>query len=92
MGPATTLAWIESAKYFGHLWTNPVQGRKSNASSRAVDWADTLSIWIHPRGTLARNLGHRDEHKDAGEPGTGLARQTLRDEDSQRLGLKRPFQ
>ena len=57
------------------------------ASSQAADWADTLSIWIHPSGTLARNLGHRDEPVDEGEPLTDLEHQALMDEDSQRLGL-----
>jgi len=57
------------------------------ASSQPADWADTLSIWIHPSGTLARNLGHRDDQYDAGESLTDLKPQTLIDEDSQRLGL-----
>jgi len=55
------------------------------ASSQAADWADTLSIWIHPSGALARNLGHR-EQDDAGESLTDLEHQALIDEDSQRLG------
>jgi len=75
------------AQYFGHLWTSPVPGRKMKASSQAADWADTLSIWIHPSGTLARNLGHRDEPVDEGEPLTDLEHHALMDEDSQRLGL-----
>jgi len=29
------------------------------ASSQAADWADTLSIYIHPIGTLAKNFGHQ---------------------------------
>jgi len=45
------------AQYFGHLWTSPVLGCKMKTSSQAADWADTLSISIHPSGTLARNLG-----------------------------------
>jgi len=57
------------------------------ASSQAADWADTLSIWINPSGTLARDLGHRDEQDDAGESLTDLEHQALIDEDSQRLGL-----
>jgi len=73
--------------YFGQLWTRPVQGRTMRASSQAADWADTLSIWIHPRGTLARNQGLRDEQDEEGEPLTNLKHQALRDEDSQRLGL-----
>jgi len=56
------------------------------ASSQTEDWADTLSIWIHPSGTLARTLGHRDEHNEKGEPPTDPTHQTRRDEDSQRLG------
>jgi len=75
------------AQYFGHLWTSPVPGCKRKASSQAADWADTLSIWIHPGGTLARNLGHRDEQDEEGEPLTDLEHQALMDEDSQRLGL-----
>jgi len=57
------------------------------ASSQAADWADTLSIWIHPSGTLARNLGHRDEQDDEEESLTDLKLQAQIDEDSQRLGL-----
>ena len=76
------------AKYFGHLWTNPVPGRKASAPSQALDWADTLSIWIHPRGTLARNLGHQWRNDEQEKIfGQGLPRQELKDEDSQRLGL-----
>jgi len=75
-------------KYFGHLWTNSVPGRKSNAPLQALDWADTLAIWINPRGTLARNLGHWEEDEEEEElPGAGPARKTLMDADSQRLGL-----
>jgi len=74
-------------QYFGHLWTSPVPGRKMKASSQAADWADTLSIWIHSSGTLARNLGHRDEHNEKGEPLTDPTHQARRDEDSQRLGM-----
>jgi len=47
------------AQYFGHLWNSPVSGRKMKASSQAADWADKLSIWIHPSGTLASKLGPR---------------------------------
>jgi len=75
------------AQYFGHLWTSPVPGCKMKTSSQAADWADTLSIWIYPSGTLARNLGHRDEQDDAGESLTDLQHQALIDEDSQRLDL-----
>jgi len=57
------------------------------ASPQAADWADTLSIWIHPSGTLARDLGHREEQDDAGKSLTDLEYQALIDEDSQRLGL-----
>jgi hypothetical protein len=80
--------WIH-AQYFGHLWTSLVSGRKTTASPQAADWADTLSIWIHPSGTLATNLGHREEQEKEGVPLTDLQRQTLLDddEDSQRLGL-----
>ena len=41
-------AWIH-AQYFGNLWTVPVQGRNTPTSLLAVDWADTLSIWIYSR-------------------------------------------
>jgi len=86
--PESTLPDSIHAQYFGHLWTNSVPGRKSNAPSQALDWADTLAIWINPRGTLARNLGHCEEDDEEEEPpGAGPARQTLMDADSQRLGL-----
>jgi len=85
--PESTLPDSIHAKYFGHSWTNPVPGRKPNAPSQALDWADTLTIWINPRGTLARILGHREEHDDEGKPGAGLVRQALMDEGSKRLGL-----
>jgi len=85
--PESTLPDSIHAKYFGHSWTNPVPGRKPNAPSQALDWADTLTIWINPRGTLARILGHREEHDDEGMPGAGLVRQALMDEGSKRLGL-----
>jgi len=42
--PESTLPDSIHAKYFGHLWTNPVPGCKSNGPSQALDWADTLSI------------------------------------------------
>jgi len=71
------------AQYFGHLWT----GRKMMASSQAADWADTLSIWIQPNGTLARKLGHLEGQEETGEAPTDLEHQALMDQDSQRLGL-----
>jgi len=80
--------WIH-AEYFGHLWTSPVPGRSTTASLQAVDWADTLSIWIHPTGALSTKLGHRGEQERAEATLTDLQRQSLRydDEESQRLGL-----
>ena len=57
------------------------------ASSQAADWADTLSIWIHPSGTLASKLCHLVYQDDTGESLTDLEHQALIDQDSQRLGL-----
>ena len=56
--------WIH-AQYFGHLWTSPVPGRSTTASPQAADWADTLSIWIHPTGALSTKLGHLEEQEKA---------------------------
>ena len=53
----------------------------------AADWADTLSIWIHPNGTLARQLGHREDQDETCEALTDPERLELMDQDSQRLGL-----
>jgi len=80
--------WIH-AQYFGHLWTSPVPGRSTTASPQAADWADTLSIWIHPTGALSTKLGHRGEQEKAEATLTDLQRRSLRydDEESQRLGL-----
>jgi len=75
------------AQYFGHLWTGPVPGRKMKASSQAADWADTLSIRIHPSGTLASKIVHRVYQDNTGESPTDLEHQVLIDQDSQRLGL-----
>ena len=79
--------WIY-AQYFAHLWTFPVPGRSTSAYLQAVDWADTLSIWIYPTGVLSIGLGHRGEQERASTM-TDLQRQSLRhdDEESQRLGL-----
>jgi len=47
-----------------------------------------IAIWINPRGTLARDLGHCEEDEEEEEPpGAGPVRQTLIDADSQRIGL-----
>jgi len=80
--------WI-LAQYFGHLWTSLGSGRNTTAFPQAADWADTLSIWIQPSGTLDTNLGHREEQEKEDMPLTDLQRQTLRDhdQDSQRLAL-----
>jgi len=86
--PESTLPDSIHSQYFGHLWTISVPGRKNNAPSQALEWVDTLAIWINPRGTLARNLGHCEEDEEEEEPpGAGPARQTLMDADSQRIGL-----
>jgi len=53
----------------------------------AADWADTLSIWIHPHGTLASQLGHREDQEETGEAITDPESRERRDQDSQRLGL-----
>jgi len=65
----------------------PVPGRETMASTQAADWADTLSIWIHPNGKLASKLGHREDQDETGEALTDLEHQALMDQDSQRLGL-----
>jgi len=53
----------------------------------AADWADTLSIWIPPNETLARQLGHREDQEETGEALTDPGHLELMDQDSQRLGL-----
>jgi len=53
----------------------------------AADWADTLSFWIHPNSTLARQLGHREDQDETGEALMDPERLGLMDQDSQRLGL-----
>ena len=73
--PESTLPDSIHAKYFGQLWTISVPGRKMNALSQALDWADTIAIWINPRGTLARNLGHcEDDEEEEEPPGAGPVR------------------
>jgi len=81
-------AWIH-AQYFGNLWTVPVQGRNTPTSLLAVDWADTLSIWIYPSGALSTRLGNLEE-----EEGAELTAAEFQhkyswhdDEESQRQGL-----
>ena len=86
--PESTLLNSIHAQYFGHLWTISVPGRKMNASTHVLDWADTIAIWINPRGTLANNFGHCGEDKEEEEPpGADPAHQTGSDTDSQRAGL-----
>jgi len=65
----------------------PVPGRKTMAFAQAADWADTMSIWIHPNGKLACKLGHREDQDETGEALTDREHQALLDQDSQRLGL-----
>jgi len=80
--------WIH-AQYFGHLWTSPVPGRSMTASPQVADWANTLSIWIHPSGTLSTKLGHREEQERTETTLTDLQGPSLLedDEESQRLVL-----
>jgi len=47
-------------QHFTHLWLIPAPGRTRH-STTAADWADTLSIWIHPHGALASQFGHRED-------------------------------
>jgi len=81
-------AWIH-AQYFGNLWTVPVQGRNTPTSLLAVDWADTLSVWIYPSGVLSTRLGHQVEEEGAVVTTKELQRESIQHEDneSQRLGL-----
>jgi len=53
----------------------------------AADWADTLSIWIHPNGSLASQLGHREDQEETGDSLIDPERLERMDQDSQRLGL-----
>ena len=78
------------AQYFGCLWKVSVPGRERNAPSHALGWADTIAIWLNPRGTLARSKGHCEdlEGEEEGSPCAGIAHQTRIDTDSQRVGLK----
>ena len=45
-------------QHFTHLWLIPAPGR-TRISTLAADWADILSILIHPQGSLASQFGHR---------------------------------
>jgi len=74
-------------QYFTHLWLTPAPGR-TKISTLAADWADTLSIWIHPHGTLARQRGHREDQDEMDKALKDPERLKLMDQDSQRLGLK----
>jgi len=75
--PESTIPNTIHAQYFGHLWTISVPGHKRNASTHALDWANTIAIWINPRGTLASNLGHCEEDEEEEEPpGADLAHLT----------------
>jgi len=53
----------------------------------AANWANTLSIWIHPHGTLASQFGHREDQEETGEARIDPERLERRDQDSQKLGL-----
>ena len=75
------------AQYFTHLWLTPVPNR-TRTSTLAADWADTLSIWIHPYGTLARQLGHREDQDEMDKALTDPEGLKRMDQESQRLGLK----
>ena len=50
-------------------------------------WADTLSIWIHPHGTLARQFGHREDLDGAAQELIDLKRLERWDQESQRWGF-----
>ena len=80
--------WIH-AQYFGNLWTVPVRGRDTPTSLLAVDWAETLSIWIHPSGALSTRLGHRDGEVEEETIGKESRREATQQDDaeSQRGGL-----
>jgi len=82
--PASTLSSSIHAQYFGHLWKVPVPGRIKTASTQATDWADTIAIWINPRGTRANNLGFYGTGEEAvGDP----TQEAENDADSQKAGL-----
>ena len=62
----------------------PVLGRIKTASSQATDWADTIAIWINPRGTRANNLVYYGTGEEAaGDP----TQEAENDADSQKAGL-----
>jgi len=73
-------------QHFTRLWLLPAPGR-TRASTPAADWADTLSIWIHPHGTLANQFGHRLDQTEMGEAPVAPECLERRDQDSQRLGF-----
>jgi len=59
-----------------------------NASTQATDWADTIAIWIHPRGTRASNLGYYENGEEVAGPSVGdPTPETENDADSQKAGL-----
>ena len=73
-------------QHFTHLWLTPVPGR-TRQTTAAADWADTLSIWIHPHGTLASKFGHREDQDETGEDLIDPERLEQWSQDSQRLGF-----
>jgi len=73
-------------QHFTHLWLIPVPGR-TRQPTMAADWADTLSIWIHPHGTLANQFGHREDQVETCEGLADPERLEQWDRDSQRLGF-----
>ena len=73
-------------QYFTHRWLLPDLGR-TRQSTRAADWADTLSIWIHPQGTWAEQCGHREHPEGAGRGLPHPARLEMWDRESQQLGF-----
>jgi len=73
-------------QHFTHLWLTPVPGRTRQPTT-AADWADTLSIWIHPHGTLASKFGHREDQDETGAGLIDPERLEQWDQDSQRLGF-----
>ena len=73
-------------QHFTHLWLTPAPCRTRNPTI-AADWADTLSIWIHPNGSLASQLGHREDQEETGDSPIDPERLERMDQDSQRLGL-----
>jgi len=78
------------AQYFGCLWKVSVPGRERTAPPQVQGWADSIAIWLNPRGTLATNKGHCEnlEKNEKGSPCAGTMHKLWIDAGSQKVGLQ----